>query len=142
MEFRRSVNSEEPLSVLVLLLNANSDPENGNQVANIYGDAAKALLLKMRKGDSLYLFESGAFGIVLPGFNTASATRVVERCALSLTNASDSGTRFSFMSRVINYPEEFKSARDMEQAARSLVPARIPSLPNQREDEALLEAAS
>jgi hypothetical protein len=46
------------------------------------------------------------------------------------------------MSRVINYPEEFKSARDMEQAARSLVPTRIPSLPNQREDEALLEAAS
>lgn len=140
MEFRRCVNSQEPLSVLLFLLNPNSDPSDESQVANIYGDAAKAILLKMRKGDSLYLFESGTLGIVLQGFNTASASRVAERFSRNLMGISHSGARFSFMSRVINYPEEFGTAREMEQAARSMVPVRIPSLPSLEDDEARVEA--
>ena len=140
MEFRRCVNSQESLSVLLFLINPNSDPTDGSQIANIYGDAAKAILLKMRKGDSLYLFESGTLGVVLSGFNTARASRVAERFSECLTDASNSGNRFSYMSRVINYPEEFGTAREMEQAARSLVPARIPSLPTLEENETTVEA--
>ncbi len=140
MDFRRCVNSQEPLSLLLFLLNPSSDPSDENQIANTYGDAAKAILLKMRKGDSLYLFETGAFGVVLSGFDTVSATRVAERFSRSLMEASNSGARFSFMSRVINFPEEFGTAREMEQAARSVVPLRIPLLPSLEEDETTLEA--
>ncbi|HLY59199.1 MAG TPA: hypothetical protein VKV95_00385 [Terriglobia bacterium] len=141
MEFRRTVNSRDPLTVLLFLLNPNSPPSDENQITNIYGDAAKAILLKMRNGNSLYLFESGTFGVVLPGITTTMAGRLAERFSLSLMNASDSGVRFSFMSRVINFPEECGTAREMEQAVRSVVPVRVPSLPLQVEDETFADAA-
>lgn len=119
MDFRRCVYSKDPLSVLLFLLSPKSETSDKNQLANIYGDAAKALLLKMRKGDSLYLFESGTFGVVLPGFDSATANRLGERFSRSLANAIESGSQFTFSSRVVNYPEEFSTARELEQAARN-----------------------
>jgi len=139
MDFRRCVNSKESLSVLLFLLGPNSNISDANQIANMYGDAAKSLLLKMRKGDSLYLFESGTFGVVLPGFDTTAAKRLVERFSGSLANASDSGARFTFSSRVINYPEEFSSAREMEQAARYGQPINLLTLPLFEDENILAE---
>jgi len=118
MDFRRCANSHEALSVLLFLLSPSSQNPDDTQLTNIYGDAAKALLLKMRKGDSLYLFETGTFGIVLPGFNSLSANRLVERFSQSLASLIGSGSHFTFTSRVVNYPDEFTTAREMEQAAR------------------------
>jgi GGDEF domain-containing protein len=140
MEFRRCTNSEEPLSVVLFVLNPNSGNEDSSQIANIYGDAAKAILLKMRNGSSLYLFGAGAFGVVLPGLTLASAARVGERFSRGLMDASDSGVRFSFTSQVINYPEEFGSAREMELAVRAALPARIMALSTVgTEDDTMVE---
>lgn len=135
MDFRRCANSKESLSVLLYLVTPNPKISDDNQLTDTYGDAAKALLLKMRKGDSLYLFESGTFAIVLPGFNASSANRLAERFSRSLEDASSSQSQFTFNSRVINYPEEFSSARDMEQAARYGQPVNLLALPLHEDDD-------
>ncbi len=141
MEFRRCVNMGEPLSLVTFVLETHVEAKDTKGITNTYGDAAKALLLKMRKGDALYLFDSGAFGVVLPGFNSIAAARITERFSKSLLQASEAGPGFSFTARLINYPDEFGSAKELEQAARAALPLRHPVLPSLQEAEPQAEAA-
>lgn len=141
MEFRRCANSHEQLSVVLFPIIPKSDPSDKNQLATIYCEAAKAILMKMRKGDALYLFESGAFGVLLPGFNIAAAKRMAKQFSRNLMSSNNSGTLYSFTSHVINYPEEFGTAREMEQAVRSVLPVNNPLLPSLGGDAAPVDAA-
>jgi GGDEF domain-containing protein len=97
-------------------------------VAAAQGDAAKVLIRKLRGEDSIYLFRSGVFGIVLPGVRGADALRVSERLHEGLADAAGASSRFTAEIRMINYPEHTSTARELEQMAARCFPEKAAAL--------------
>jgi GGDEF domain-containing protein len=122
MEHRRSAATHLPLSLLVVELKPSPHLPDKDEIDTAFGDAAKALTTKLRIEDSMYHFPSGVFAIVLPGVGTADAYFISRRLAEGLHDASGASTRFLFDVHLINYPEHVSTAREMEEAARSLLP--------------------
>jgi GGDEF domain-containing protein len=122
MEYRRANTTQQPLSMLVVSLIPSRDVSDPKEIDASFGDAAKAVLRRLRREDSIYLFREGVFGIVLPGTSGNDAYHVSERLAEGLRDASGASDRFTFDLRVVNYPEHTASAREMEQVARSFLP--------------------
>lgn len=120
MEFRRTTNLREPLSLLVLRLRPSRELTTPGDVSTSFADGATALLRKLRREDSIYLFRPGVFGIILPGVSGAEANRVAERLTGGLSDAAGATSRFSSDIRMVNYPEHTESALDMERMALSL----------------------
>jgi diguanylate cyclase (GGDEF)-like protein len=120
MEHRRAASTHLPLSLLLVELNPSPQLPDKDEIDTALGDAAKALTRKLRAEDSIYRFRGGVFAIVLPGMDTENAYRISSRLTEGLHDASGASTRFSFDVHVINYPEHANSAREMEEAARSL----------------------
>ncbi len=127
MEFRRAAHSQTPLSLVIASLKPSYPLREGGEVESAYGDAAKALIGKLRGEDSIYLFRSGVFCVVLPGVSTENAHRVSARLTEGLTDASGASDRFSFILRVISYPEHAGTAREMERAAALFTEEETPS---------------
>jgi len=121
MEFRRAVSLQHTLSLLVACLKLAADLEGRPEASAAFGDAAKAMVRKLRGEDSIYLFSPGIFGILLPGVRGVDAHRVANRLADSLHDVSGASNRFSFEMQVVNYPEHVAAAREMEQAVRAVV---------------------
>jgi GGDEF domain-containing protein len=121
MEFRRSAMTEQPLSLLVVRLRPSRELIASGEASAAYGDAAKAIIRRLRREDSIYLFTPGVFGILLPGVAGGTAYKVADRLSDSLHDASGANDRFTFDVRVVNYPEHTESAAEMEQAARSFL---------------------
>jgi GGDEF domain-containing protein len=122
MEFRRCARTGDRLSLLLVLASVNQDILNEGEIANIFGDVAKALLVKMRKDDAIYGFRPGGFGILLVAPAAAPLAQICDRLAKSLEEARHSSGRFSFATRIVNYPEQTKTAWEMEEAARNFIP--------------------
>jgi GGDEF domain-containing protein len=121
MEYRRANTTHQPLSMLIISLNSSRALSDPREIDASYGDAAKAVVHRLRREDSIYLFRPGVFGIVLPGTSGGDAYRVSGRLAEGLRDASGASDRFTFDLRVVNYPEHTASAREMEQVARSFM---------------------
>ncbi|MGO8734944.1 MAG: hypothetical protein ACLQVM_19370 [Terriglobia bacterium] len=121
MEHRRAASTHLPLSLLVVQLEPSPQLPDKDEIDTAFGDAAKALTRKLRPEDSIYYFPASAFAIVLPGAGTESASRISSRFTEGLHDASGASTRFLFDVRLINYPEYACSAREMVDAARSLL---------------------
>jgi GGDEF domain-containing protein len=119
MEFRRAANAQLPLSLLLIRLMPSDRLSDSGDILTAYGDAAKAMLRKLRGEDSIYLFRPAVFGVVLPGVRAADAHRVELRLGEGLTDASGASDRFSFSLRAISFPENVTSAHEMERAALS-----------------------
>jgi GGDEF domain-containing protein len=111
-----------PLSLLVVQLEPSPQLPDKDEIDTAFGDAAKALIRKLRTEDSIYRFRHGVFAIVLPGVGTENAYRIASRFMEGLYDASGASTRFLFDMRVINYPEHAGTAREMEEAARCPFP--------------------
>lgn len=124
MEFRRATKSQQPLSLLVVGLWGSRELLAARAAAAAFGDAAKTLIRRMRREDSIYLLRPGLFGIILPGVGLGEAHRILERLCEGLTDACGAGERFTFDVRVINYPEHGLTAREMEQMALNSFPER------------------
>jgi GGDEF domain-containing protein len=122
MELRRAASTHSPLSLLVVQLDPSPQLPYKHEIDTALGDAAKALTRKLRAEDSIYRFRRGVFAVVLPGVGTENAHRISSRFMEGLHDASGVSTRFSFDVHVINYPEDAGTAREMEEAARSLFP--------------------
>ncbi len=122
MEYRRAVTTHQPLSLEVIVLRVSRDLSDTTEVSTAFGDAAKALIRKLRGEDSMYLFSPGVFCLVLPGVEASGAYRVAERLTDGLQDASGASTRFSFDIRVINYPDHATTAREIEEAVRNFLP--------------------
>lgn len=118
MEFRRSAATSQPLSILVVSLELAKDYFATGAQATA-GDAAKALLRKLREQDSIYLLRPASFGIVLPGVAFAAARSVSARAAEGLSDVAGAQQRFSFSIDVINYPEHASSAHELEALVRA-----------------------
>lgn len=116
MEFRRAANAQLPLSLVLASLKPSQHLHDAGDASSAYGDAAKAMIRKLRGEDSIYLFQAGVFGVVLPGVSASDGHRVAERLMEGLTDASGASARFSFALRVVNYPEHVATAHEMERA--------------------------
>lgn len=116
MEYRRATIAHQPLSVVAVSLAPLGRAEE-DVLATAYGDAAKSILRRMRREDSIYLFRHGVFGMVLPGVYTADAYKVAERMSEGLAEVSGPNHRFSFELKVINYPDHASSEREIENLA-------------------------
>jgi GGDEF domain-containing protein len=122
MEYRRATSTHLPLSLLFVRLKPSPHLSDKDAIDAAFGDAARSLTRKLRGEDSIYHFPPGVFGIVLPGVGAENARSISKRLTEGLHNASGASTRFLFDVRVINYPEHASTAREMEEAARSLFP--------------------
>lgn len=126
MELRRCANSGDPLSLLLFLLSISGEVSDEAGIATVYGSAAKVLLAKMRKGDSIYGFQPGAFGIILAACDSAAAERACGRCVQGLEETQPRGARLSLKTRVINFPADMTTAQGMVLAVRSFLLATNP----------------
>lgn len=126
MEYRRASSTRQPLSLVVVVLKSALSVSDTAEVEIVFGDAAKALMRKLRGEDSIYLFSPGVFCIVLPGVEAKNAYSVAGRLTEGLHDASGVSSRFSFELRVFNYPEHAKSAREIQEAVRPFIPKSSP----------------
>ncbi len=118
MEVRRAMSTGQTLSLLLVRLQAARGLSDPSEVWTAFGDAAKSMIRRMRREDSIYRFATEVFGIILPGANADSAYRVADRIAEGLGDASGASDRFSYETHIINYPEHTATAWGMEQAVR------------------------
>ncbi len=135
MEYRRASTMSHPLSLLIVALKSARSLTDTREVPTAFGDAAKALLRRLRGEDSMYLFSPGVFCLVLPGVSAQNAYRITSRLTEGLQDASGASDRFTFELRVFNYPEHAKTAREIEEAVRPFVP-KSPPLPSLEESPA------
>jgi GGDEF domain-containing protein len=124
MQFRRALSSEETLSVIVVALKPSRSTSDKNETLAAFGDAAKAMSRKLRAEDSIFQLQSGHFGIVLPGIDTAGAYDYAHRLEEGLQDTAGVTGRFAFDLRVLNYPEHAGSAHELEEIVRNLLSAR------------------
>ncbi len=127
MEFRRASNTREPLSLLVVQLKPGRELTETLDITSAFGDGAKALLHTLRREDSIHRFRLGMFGILLPGVSAADAYHVSDRIADRLRAAAGASECFSFDIRVVNYPEQVTTARELEKAVTSYLPESQPA---------------
>lgn len=128
MEYRRAATTQQSLSLVVVILKSSYTASDPMEVSAAFGDAAKALMRKLRGEDSIYLFSPGVFCIVLPGVTAKNAYLVASRLSEGLQDASGASSRFSFQVQVFNYPEHAKTAREMEEAVRPFIPKQYPGV--------------
>jgi hypothetical protein len=122
MEHRRAVSAGHPLSAVLLVVTPTQERLDPIETSIAFGDAAKALLSKLRGEDSIFLLNAGVFCTLLPGVEEKSAYGISERLAEGLRDASGVSQRFSFDIQTFNYPEGFKSAHEIESALRPFLP--------------------
>jgi len=121
MEYRRASSTNQSLSLLVLALKEGRDLAGTAEGKIAIGDAAQALIRKLRGDDSVYLIGANNFCVVLPGVNSDTARLVSTRLSEGLLDASGAGNRFSFEIHALNYPADVQSAREIETAVRPFV---------------------
>jgi GGDEF domain-containing protein len=119
MGFRRAAQTGEPLSLILVRLKPSPMFDSPSEVSVPLGDAARVLLRKLRPDDSLYHLSSGAFAMVLPNTCGADMNQVAGRVVEGLTDASGASDRFTFDTRVVNYPEQASTAYEMERIAEA-----------------------
>jgi len=124
MEFRRATIADQPLSVIVVALTL-GDSHEADDLVTAYGDAAKSILRRMRREDSLYYFRPGVFGVLVPSAGATDASAVGKRLEEGLREISGRNHRFSFNLKVINYPKDVSSAREIQYAAASAYPGPL-----------------
>jgi len=112
LELDRANQSGQPLSALTISLEALHQPVTP-EVYLSFGEAAKAMLFKLRAEDSIYKFSPGVFRVLLPKTPSADARRVAVRVAGGLFDVIGPSKRYSFDIRVTSFPEHAKSVREM-----------------------------
>jgi GGDEF domain-containing protein len=118
VEHRRAMTMEKTLSIL--LVKAKRAPGSSSADA-AWGDAAKAMNRKLRPTDSIYHLSPDVFGLVLPETDVASARVISLRLQTELETVR-AKHRCSFTVTVHNYPEHVKSAHEMEDIVKSILP--------------------
>lgn len=122
MEYRRAVSANYELSVLVVAIHLREALAESTDAASALGDAAKAIYMKLREQDSIYVFTTGYFGAILPGVDVSIAQQICARVSEGLTDMAGAANRFTFKIDAISYPDQASSAHDLEQAVSGLLP--------------------
>lgn len=118
MEFRRATIGVQPLSFIVVsLVSAGVLDKNG--LATAYGDAVKCIIRRLRTEDSVYCLRDGVFSAILPGASSADANRVAGRLENGIREVAGAPPAFTFDLRVINYPNDARSAHEIENLVKA-----------------------
>ena len=120
MEFRRALTLEKNLSLVVVKVKRNSRKPDEDPNAALSA-AVKAMSRKLRPGDSIYRLSPEMFGIVLPETDTLNAKRVAVRLQEELQGVR-AHFNCSFDLSAHNYPEHVKSAHELEDIVKSMLP--------------------
>ncbi|HXW15511.1 MAG TPA: hypothetical protein VEN79_13465 [Terriglobia bacterium] len=118
LEIQRAANRKLPLSGLTITLEVLLGPSNPDEVYSAFGEAVKAMMDKLRGEDSIYQFTSGVFGVLLPGAGPRAAHSIAVRVAGGLNEAMGISRRYSFDIRITTFPNQAKTAPEMEQLMR------------------------
>jgi len=120
MEFRRAHTMEKTMSLVLAKAGAGSRVAANDQKA-AFSDAAKAMAWRLRPTDSIYHLAEGMFGIVLPETDTLNSKRIAVRLQEGL---QDVRTKYglTFDLSAYNYPDHVKSAHELEDIVKSLLP--------------------
>jgi GGDEF domain-containing protein len=118
LELQRAAQSKQPLSGLTISLEVSQDTTGGEEIYSAFGEAVKAMMIKLRGEDSIYQFSSGVFGLLLRSTGSELARGVAVRVADALYEAMGVSKRYSFDIRVTSFPDHAKSADEMEKLMR------------------------
>jgi hypothetical protein len=89
------------------------------EIIAAFGDAAKAIMRRLRGVDSLFFFRAGVFAVILPQTSTGDASKTADRITEGLSDASGACDRYTFSIKVFNYPDDTSSASAMERIVRA-----------------------
>ena len=121
MEHRRAMTMQKTISLILAKAKGGGALQN-DENAQAWSDAAKALSRKLRPSDSIYRLSSDLFAIVLPETDLTNAKRIAVRLQEGLQEVrAKHGKAFDIT--VHNYPEHVKSARELEEIVKTLLPA-------------------
>jgi GGDEF domain-containing protein len=122
MEFRRALSMEKTLSLVIAKGKPGAKTSLNDRNAAL-SDAAKAMARKLRPTDSIYRLADDLFGIVLPETDTLNAKRVAMRLQEELQGVrSRYGSTFELSTH--NYPDQVKSAHELEDIVKSMLPEK------------------
>ena len=123
MEYRRAMTMQKTLSLLLVKTKVGVGSSNAEGNTAGWSDAAKAISRKLRPTDSIYRLASDLLGIVLPETDTTNAKRVAVRLQDELQPVrANHGLAFDITAH--NYPEHVKSAHELEDIVKSLLPEK------------------
>lgn len=122
MEYRRAMTMQKTLSLLLVKAKPAS-AKNNDENSEAWSDAAKAMSRMLRPTDSIYHLAADFFAVVLPETDLLSAKRVAFRLQEGLQDVRAKHGR-AFDISVHNYPEHVKSAHELEDIVKSLLPAQ------------------
>jgi GGDEF domain-containing protein len=121
MEFRRAMTMEKTLSLLIVQAKPATGATKKNDSTEAWSDAAKATSRRLRPSDSIYRLATGLFAVVLPETDSLNAKRIAVQLQEELQNVrAKHGTAFAITAH--NYPEQVKSAHELEDIVKSLLP--------------------
>jgi len=121
MEYRRASHSQQPLSVLAVDLKPSLTFTDPSEIAIAFGDAAKSLMRRLRSSDSIFMFTTSFFVVILPAVSASEAYGLGDRLIEGLHDAAGASNRFTFSVRVVNFPEHVTTAREMDEAIQGLL---------------------
>ena len=122
MEYRRAMTMQKTLSLLLVKAKPGSGAvkkEDENSPA--WSDAAKAMSRKLRPTDSIYRLAPDLFALVLPETDVLNAKRIAVRLQEELQEVRTKHSK-AFDITAHNYPEHVKSAHELEDIVKSLLP--------------------
>jgi GGDEF domain-containing protein len=124
MEFRRASSVEQPLSLLAVEVKVLPEMCSAAETKVVCADAGRAILSRIRGEDSLFLLESGVFGILLPRISMHNAEMMKVGFEEGLRDAAGLTPRFDFKVQLINYPDQVNSAHEMTEKIVPRIRAR------------------
>ncbi len=122
MEYRRASAMERALSLLAVKVSVSPNVTDSNEATALLGEIARAIGRNLRPSDSMYQLASGFFGVVLSDTDTATAKKLTAKLEPTI-RAIAPESKFAFEMFVRNYPDNAKSAHELEQAVASRLPA-------------------
>src|SRR6266436_5389706 len=124
MEYRRAMTMQKTLSILLVKAKpAGASTTQNDPTSEAWSDAAKAMSRKLRPTDSIYRLATDTFALVLPETDVLNAKRVAVRLQEELQTVR-AKYNVSFDITAHNYPEHVKSAHELEDIVKSLLPAQ------------------
>jgi GGDEF domain-containing protein len=121
MEYRRAMTMQKTISLILAKAKGGGALQN-EENSQAWSDAAKALTRKLRPSDSIYRLSPDLFAIVLPETDLGNAKRIAVRLQEGLQEVRTRHGK-TFDITVHNYPEHVKSARELEEIVKTLLPA-------------------
>jgi len=123
MEYRRAMTMQKTISLLLVKAKGSPASSKPEGQTDAWSEAAKAISRKLRPTDSIYRLAPDLFGVVLPETDTLNAKRVAVRLQEELQAVrANHGAVFDIS--IHNCPEHVKSAHELEDIVKSLLPEK------------------